>query len=304
MTFRRWRSSPRPDRLMAMGAVMFRSTGLHPDGKKFDRNGRSTCTFMRTAIGAPWVCTHSHLSRHARHAVDLARQADAEVVILIRVCLLRHCASLTTGVSRARDVRQARLPRPAQAGGRQHHVRQSRHHRIAADGRLRGRERHPLHPRPPGGGADGDGRRLCAGVRQAHGAQPACRARPRQRHGHALRRADGGLADPGDRRPAGHRISGRGADPLRRPADAGQAVREVLRAGRPAERPADPGASRGEDRAGAADRAGVPVAARRHPQERRRHRPAGADARGAARSRRHRRGERRRRPAGQGARAR
>jgi ketosteroid isomerase-like protein len=51
-----------PDRLMAMGAVMFRSTGIHSDGKKFVRNGRSTCTFMRSAIGAPWVCTHSHLS--------------------------------------------------------------------------------------------------------------------------------------------------------------------------------------------------------------------------------------------------
>jgi ketosteroid isomerase-like protein len=51
-----------PDRLMAMGAVMFRSTGFHPDGAKFVRNGRSTCTFMRTAIGAPWICTHSHLS--------------------------------------------------------------------------------------------------------------------------------------------------------------------------------------------------------------------------------------------------
>lgn len=51
-----------PDRLMAMGAVIFRSTGLHPDGKKFVRNGRSTCTFMRAAVGEPWVCTHSHLS--------------------------------------------------------------------------------------------------------------------------------------------------------------------------------------------------------------------------------------------------
>ena len=51
-----------PDRLMAMGAVMFRSTGIHPDGAKFVRSGRSTCTFMRTTIGAPWICTHSHLS--------------------------------------------------------------------------------------------------------------------------------------------------------------------------------------------------------------------------------------------------
>ena len=31
-----------PDRLMAMGACMFRSTGIHADGSKFDRNGRST----------------------------------------------------------------------------------------------------------------------------------------------------------------------------------------------------------------------------------------------------------------------
>jgi len=51
-----------PDRLMAMGAVLFGSTGIHPDGKTFVRNGRSTCTFMRSAIGAPWICTHSHLS--------------------------------------------------------------------------------------------------------------------------------------------------------------------------------------------------------------------------------------------------
>jgi ketosteroid isomerase-like protein len=51
-----------PDRLMAMGALIFRSTGIHPDGKKFERNGRSTVTLMRSAIGAPWICTHSHIS--------------------------------------------------------------------------------------------------------------------------------------------------------------------------------------------------------------------------------------------------
>ena len=48
--------------LMAMGALIFRSTGLHPDGKKFERNGRSTVTLMRPSIGAPWICTHSHIS--------------------------------------------------------------------------------------------------------------------------------------------------------------------------------------------------------------------------------------------------
>jgi ketosteroid isomerase-like protein len=51
-----------PDRLMAMGAVIFRSKGIHPDQKTFERNGRATCTLMRTEIGAPWVCTHSHIS--------------------------------------------------------------------------------------------------------------------------------------------------------------------------------------------------------------------------------------------------
>jgi hypothetical protein len=47
---------------MAMGALIFRSTGLHPDGQKFERNGRSTVTLMRPAVGAPWICTHSHIS--------------------------------------------------------------------------------------------------------------------------------------------------------------------------------------------------------------------------------------------------
>ena len=51
-----------PDRLMAIGASIFRSTGLHPDGKKFERNCRATVTLMRGAVGAPWICTHSHIS--------------------------------------------------------------------------------------------------------------------------------------------------------------------------------------------------------------------------------------------------
>ena len=57
-----------PDRLMAMGAVIFRSTGLHENGKKFERNGRATVTLMRPSVGAPWLCTHSHVSLKARHA--------------------------------------------------------------------------------------------------------------------------------------------------------------------------------------------------------------------------------------------
>jgi ketosteroid isomerase-like protein len=51
-----------PDRLMALGAVIFRSTGLHRDGGKFERNGRATVALMRSAVGAPWICAHSHVS--------------------------------------------------------------------------------------------------------------------------------------------------------------------------------------------------------------------------------------------------
>lgn len=51
-----------PDRLMAMGAVIFRSTGIHADGRRFERTGRCTATFMRTAVDAPWVATHTHVS--------------------------------------------------------------------------------------------------------------------------------------------------------------------------------------------------------------------------------------------------
>jgi len=51
-----------PDRVMAMGAVIFRSTGIHQDGRRFERNGRATVTLMRSAVDAPWVATHTHVS--------------------------------------------------------------------------------------------------------------------------------------------------------------------------------------------------------------------------------------------------
>jgi ketosteroid isomerase-like protein len=51
-----------PDRLMAMGAAIFRSVGLHKDGTRFDRPGRVTATLMRTAVGGPWLATHTHVS--------------------------------------------------------------------------------------------------------------------------------------------------------------------------------------------------------------------------------------------------
>ena len=51
-----------PDRLMATAAAIFHSTGFHEDGATFARPGRVTVSLMREAIGAPWFCTHSHVS--------------------------------------------------------------------------------------------------------------------------------------------------------------------------------------------------------------------------------------------------
>jgi ketosteroid isomerase-like protein len=52
-----------PDRLMAMGAAVFHSIGLHADKTtRFDRPGRATATLMREKVDAPWYCTHTHVS--------------------------------------------------------------------------------------------------------------------------------------------------------------------------------------------------------------------------------------------------
>lgn len=51
-----------PDRLMAVGAAIFRSTGFHKDGSRFDRPGRVTAALMRSALEAPWLATHTHVS--------------------------------------------------------------------------------------------------------------------------------------------------------------------------------------------------------------------------------------------------
>ena len=226
-----------------------------------------------------------------------AEHPDCATPAIIAVAF---CQAIPLGGNLARNVRKTCLPRPAQAGGRQGDVRQSRHHRTAADGCLRGRARHPLHPRPPGSGADVDGRRLCPSLGQSRGAQSSRRAWPRQCHGHALRRHEGECAGAGHRRPAGQRISRHRAGADRRSADTGAAVRQMGRRSTSRRGSAALCASRGQDRAGAADRPGVPVAARRHPQERRRHRHARTDAYRAAHARRCRRGRRRRRDAGQG----
>lgn len=51
-----------PDRLMAMGAVMAPTTGIHKDGSRFERPVRVTATLMREAVDAPWFMTHTHVS--------------------------------------------------------------------------------------------------------------------------------------------------------------------------------------------------------------------------------------------------
>lgn len=51
-----------PDRLFAVGLAIWDSTGFTPDGKPFDRKGRTTVSLARTATGEPWVATHTHMS--------------------------------------------------------------------------------------------------------------------------------------------------------------------------------------------------------------------------------------------------
>ena len=48
-----------------------------------------------------------------------------------------------------------------------------------------------LHPGVAGSAGDGHGGRLCPGIRPVRRGQPACRTRPRERDGHAVRRAEG-----------------------------------------------------------------------------------------------------------------
>ena len=76
------------------------------------------------------------------------------------------------------------------------------------------------------------------------------------------------------RRPARAELHRHRADPVGRPADHRAAAGQMVVGGASPRRPAAAGAPRRQDRAGAADRAGIPVAARRHPARRRRHRPA------------------------------
>jgi ketosteroid isomerase-like protein len=51
-----------PDRLLAVAIVPWSSTGIGPDGQRFERPGRATTVLRRTALDAPWVGVHTHFS--------------------------------------------------------------------------------------------------------------------------------------------------------------------------------------------------------------------------------------------------
>lgn len=51
-----------PDRLGAVGLAVFDSDGFRQDGTRFDRRGRATVAFARSAVGDDWVAVHTHMS--------------------------------------------------------------------------------------------------------------------------------------------------------------------------------------------------------------------------------------------------
>ncbi|MFN4089260.1 MAG: YybH family protein [Alphaproteobacteria bacterium] len=51
-----------PDRRMAVGMLIWTSTGFHADGADYERPGRTTAVLVREAAGAPWRAIHTHVS--------------------------------------------------------------------------------------------------------------------------------------------------------------------------------------------------------------------------------------------------
>ena len=139
-------------------------------------------------------------------------------------------------------------------------------------------------------GGRGDGRRVRPGLGQARRHQRPRGSGARERARDALRRPEGGGAAPGDRGPARSELQRHRAHPLGGPSSDRAPLREVVGGGAAARGSAAARPPRGEDRAGAPDRPGLPVAAGGRPPGRRRHRAGRADARGAADPRRPRRG--------------
>ncbi len=50
------------DRLLAVAAITWGSTGIGEDGRPFDRPGRATVGLVRAATDAPWRGMHTHFS--------------------------------------------------------------------------------------------------------------------------------------------------------------------------------------------------------------------------------------------------
>ena len=175
------------------------------------------------------------------------------------------------------DQRPQRLHRAVEGRRRHADVRQPRHDR-AADHACAGRPPgHGLRARPAGGGRGRDGGRLRARLGPARGLQRPCRARARQCDRRALHGPRLGHAADRHRRPAGAGPRADGAAALRAAgADRGPG-REVGDRGHAARRPAAHRAPRRQGRADAADRAGLHLAAGRHPERLRRARARRAD---------------------------
>jgi ketosteroid isomerase-like protein len=51
-----------PDRLQAVGIVVWSSTGYGEGGTPFDRPGRATVVFRRANAADPWKAIHTHIS--------------------------------------------------------------------------------------------------------------------------------------------------------------------------------------------------------------------------------------------------
>ena len=51
-----------PDRLHAVGLVLWTSTGFDESGASFERPGRTTAVFVRDAVADDWRCIHTHVS--------------------------------------------------------------------------------------------------------------------------------------------------------------------------------------------------------------------------------------------------
>ncbi len=195
--------------------------------------------------------------------------------------------AVTWGNIHAHDAGKDRSAGIAEAGGRARDVRQPRHDGIAADGRVRGGAGASLRPGVAGSARDGHGGRLRPGV-GATGRASTCMPRP------GLGNAMGMLYDA---QKAGspilvtagqHEQRFNFTEPLLWAdlPDDRPPVREMVGGSAPAGGSAAGHPSRREDRAGAADRAGVPVAAGRYPDRQRGSRPGHTEPGGARHPRR------------------